>query len=252
MSQDKIKISIITATYNASNSLGRLINSVAQQKADCIEFIIIDGNSKDKTLDIIQQNESFVDYWISESDTGVYDAWNKGVQVARGEWIMFLGADDVLLPNGIGKYLDLLVKVDLSNYDYISARNRYVDEKGRRLKNLGQKADWKFMRKGMSAAHVGSLHNKKNLFLADGLYNLDFKICADYELLLRKKQYLNSYFMDEVVAEMNVGGMSFSVKAIYETYLIRKKHHAVLEIYNYFLFIRDVLGYQFFRLRNFV
>ena len=73
------KISIIIATYNAGNVLQRCLDSIRPQKLDEIELLIIDGNSKDDTMDIINKNSDIVDYWVSEPDRGIYDAWNKGM-----------------------------------------------------------------------------------------------------------------------------------------------------------------------------
>ena len=82
-------ITIITATYNAAQYLPRTIKSIREQTYENIEWIIIDGNSTDETIELIQQNEDVIDYWMSEPDAGIYDAWNKGISLARGEWIAF-------------------------------------------------------------------------------------------------------------------------------------------------------------------
>lgn len=246
------KISIIIATYNAENYLDICLNSIIPQLDKTNELIIIDGLSKDNTVEIIKKNQKYISYWISEKDNGIYDAWNKGIKAATGDWIMFIGADDELLPNAIKKYIDLLVIKDFSSFDYISAQNEYVNEDEKLIKLLGNGADWKLMRKGNSAAHVASLHHKKNLFEKVGCYNLDFKICADYEILLRKKDSLKSYFLQERIAKMKVGGMSFSVNAIKESYEIRKLHKTITPFFNNLLFFRDYFAYKLFKLRKFV
>lgn len=245
-----MKITIVTATYNAEIVLENLIKSIIPQKSEEIEFIIIDGNSKDNTLEIIKRYQSYIDYWISEPDKGIYDAWNKGIKVAKGEWIMFLGADDELLPNSIYKYLHLINSKDLSSYDYISAQNEYINDENKLIKLLGNGAKWKLMRRGNSAAHVGSLHHKKNLFGSIGYYNLNYKICADYELLLRKKNNLKSYFFKTKIARMKVGGMSFTTRAIIESYKIRRLHKTLPSILNKLMFCRDYLSYKLFKFRK--
>lgn len=244
------KISIITATYNAETVLDNMIQSIILQKTNDIEFIIIDGSSKDKTIEIIKKYESNIDYWISEPDKGIYDAWNKGIEAAKGEWLMFIGADDELLPDAINKYLDLLNSKDLSSYDYISAQNEFINDKNRILKIIGNGAEWKNMKKGMSAAHVASLHHKKNLFGSIGYYNLNYKICADYELLLRKKNSLKSYFFKTKIAKMKVGGMSFTTKAIKESFEIRKLHETTPFFLNKILYYRDLIAYILFKFRK--
>jgi len=92
-------VSIITVVRNDEEHLERAIQSVINQSYDNTEYIIIDGASSDGTVDIIRKHEDYIDYWMSEPDSGVYDAMNKGVSIARGDWIYFLGCDDVLLNN---------------------------------------------------------------------------------------------------------------------------------------------------------
>lgn len=244
------KISIITATYNAETVLENMIQSIILQKTNEIEFIIIDGNSKDNTIKIIKNYNTYIDYFVSEPDKGIYDAWNKGIVAAKGEWLMFIGADDELLPDAINKYLDLLNSKDLSSYDYISAQNEFINDENRILKIVGNGAKWKLMRRGNSAAHVASLHHKKNLFGSIGYYNLNYKICADYELLLRKKNSFKSYFFKTKIAKMKVGGMSFTTNAIKEMYEIRKLHKTISPLCNKLLYYRDYSAFKFFKLRK--
>lgn len=245
-------ISIIIATYNADRYLQNCLDSIIPQlNSDC-ELIIIDGASKDNTINIIKRNSEFINFTISEPDKGIYDAWNKGIKASNNEWIMFIGADDELLPDAINKYLTLLKSKDFSSYDYISAQNEFVNQHDKLLKIIGKGAEWNLMRKGNSAAHVASLHNKQNLFDRVGYYNLDFKICADYEILLRKKENLKNYFLESYIAKMKVGGMSFTVRAIKESYEIRKLHNTVSPFLNRMLFCKDYIAFKLFKLRKFV
>lgn len=92
-------ITVITVSYNAVSSIEDTIKSVINQSYKNIEFIIIDGQSTDGTVDIIKKYEKQIAYWTSEPDNGVYDAMNKGIDKSTGEWIIFLGADDILLDN---------------------------------------------------------------------------------------------------------------------------------------------------------
>lgn len=243
-------ISIVTATYNAASCLENLIKSFILQKTQEIEFIIIDGESVDDTLNIINKYSEYIDYWISEPDNGIYDAWNKGINVARGRWIMFLGADDILNSDSLKKYLYFLDNNDTLYIDYISSHNAYVNSDGEVLKILGSSySSWRSMRRGMSVAHVGSLHNRK-LFEQVGLYNTKYSICADYELLLRKRNRLKTLFLDTVIVQMRSGGMSLSHEAIRETYVIRKNMCTLPLVVNDFYFIKDLLLFYLFRLRK--
>lgn len=157
-------ISIIIATFNAAKTLQRCLDSIVPQLTDEAELILVDGGSKDSTNEIIDSYGDKIAVHISEPDKGIYDAWNKGVKVAHGNWVAFIGADDTLLPNAIQNYLNAIrLTPVIDSYDYICAHNEYVDLNGKLLKVLGEKPVWSRMRKYMAAAHVASLHNKHNL-----------------------------------------------------------------------------------------
>jgi glycosyltransferase involved in cell wall biosynthesis len=94
MKHESAPVSIIVAVYNGKATLQQCIDSVAQQTYLNKELIIIDGGSKDGTVELLKTNSTKFSYWISEPDRGVYNAWNKGLAQAQGEWICFLGADD--------------------------------------------------------------------------------------------------------------------------------------------------------------
>ncbi|MCW0484116.1 glycosyltransferase family 2 protein [Gaoshiqia sediminis] len=241
-------ISIIIATYNAEKYLQRCLDSIKANKSENIELIIIDGKSNDRTLDILNENRHDIDFWISENDKGIYDAWNKGIKVAKGKWIMFLGADDQLKVNALQNYLTFLKNNNVSYIDYICALNEYIDKNGKLVATIGDKCVWPKMRKYMSAAHVGSLHNKK-LFKEVGDYDLQFRICADYELLVRKRDSLKSIFIPIKIAKMETGGMSFSYAAVRELYKIRKYHSTLTPLENQFYFIRNVTTFYLLKLK---
>lgn len=244
-------VSIIIATYNASTTIKRCLESIVSQKTDKCELLIIDGNSTDDTVNIVKSYGKVVDYFISEPDSGIYDAWNKGINVSQGEWIMFIGADDVLLPNAIKDYLNILKhNIEAKDIDYICSNNEYVDRNGQFLKIFGSEPSWNKMRKMMVVAHVASLHNRKHLFEEIGLYNLNLKICADYELLLRKGNKLRYLFIPNHIARMTVGGMSFSTKALIEEYNVRAMHRSVTFFGNVFFFLIRWFAFNFFIIRN--
>lgn len=221
-----ISISIITATYNAEICLENLIKSIIIQKTNEIEFIIIDGGSKDNTLNIIKKYENTIDTWISEPDNGIYDAWNKGLKVAKGDWIMFLGADDILLPDAIETYITDIRNIQRDEL-IISSKVRMVSLTEQEIRIVGEKWNWYKHQKGKySLAHPGMLH-KKALFSQFGFYDTNFKICADSEFLLRVDKNIKGRFVDFITVNMQVGGMSDSYKALYESFLIRKKNKSL-------------------------
>lgn len=244
-------ISFIIATFNAEKTLRRCIDSIVPQLNEECELILVDGGSKDKTNKIIDSYGDKIAVHISEPDKGIYDAWNKGVKLARGKWVGFIGADDILLPHAIETYLKAIKSTDnIDSYDYICAHNEYVDEKGNVIQVIGEPATWSKMRKGMVAAHVASLHNKHNLFETIGGYDLQFHICADYDLLLRKRNKLKSLFVNHNIARMQTGGMSFSVKAIKEAYRIRLKNHSINKVENAFLYLWYWLAFKTYNIRH--
>jgi glycosyltransferase involved in cell wall biosynthesis len=237
-------ISVIIATYNAQDSLEKTIASIINQSFTDFEIIIIDGGSNDKTVSIIKNNKDVISYWISEKDNGLYEAWNKGINKSKGEWICFLGAGDTLVPDAFMKYIEL-INQSKGDFDFISAKVKRVDENGHFLSNIGKAWRWGEFKFIMSVAHVGSLHNR-HLFEEIGLFNENFKISADYELLLRKRSKLKCLFLDYVIGSMPIGGKSFSVDSLLET--AKVKYHLG---YQSLLFIAFTLVIQLITLKTY-
>lgn len=204
-----MKISIIIATYNSSKTLRRSLDSVVEQKGEEVELVVIDGASTDGTLTILDEYREHIDIWLSEPDSGIYDAWNKGVRASSGDWIMFLGSDDILCGGIANTILKNLEKT--SDVDYISGKVRLIDDVGMTIRTIGKKLTWRRFRRYMCVAHVGSLHNR-TLYEKYGYYDTEFMICGDYEFLLRAGKTIKANFINEVVAEMTVGGVSYASK----------------------------------------
>ena len=242
------KISIIIATYNAAQVLQRCLDSIRPQKTDEVELIIADGLSTDETMRIVNQNKDIIDIAISEKDKGIYDAWNKGILRTSGQWIMFIGADDKLLEGAIGAYLTFIENAD-TDLDYISAQLHYLDMKGNTIRMIGEAWRWSKFKRKMNVAHVASLHNRA-LFEEVGLFDTNYKICADYELLLRKKDKLRAAFMPEAVAKMTVGGVSFTTKAIEETCRILCLHTELNPMEQVVMKTIKYAEFYFFKLRK--
>lgn len=237
------RISIIIATYNAAKYIERCLDSIIVQKNNFVEIIIIDGNSSDKTVDIINHKYiNDIDYFVSEKDNGVYDAWNKGIKVAKGEWIQFIGADDTLLPGAIEAYSSFLEENCLEDIDFVSAKSEYVNSQNKLLKYRGNVYQWDIFRRQMCISHGSTLHSK-NLFREVGYYNLNFKLCADYELLLRKGDKVKSLFFDNPVIRMQAGGMSFSIKGQFEAFKIKKLHNTIPIFANMYYLTRGILAF---------
>ena len=147
----------------------------------------------------------------SERDSGVFDAWNKGLSRATGEWIAFLGAEDFLLPDALSNYLNVCGG---TNAQYVSSLVRLI-RPGLRNKIVGRPWSWPAFQRKMTTAHVGSLH-RFDLFEKYGNYDTSYKIAGDYELLLRPGKDLNSMFVGEITAVMLAGGNSDCFAALTE------------------------------------
>jgi len=207
-------ITIITAVFNGEKTLEKTILSVINQSYSNIEFIIIDGGSTDKSIDIIKKYEHAIDYWVSEPDKGIYDAWNKGVRLSAGDWVAFLGADDVYIDGAIQAYVTSINEHQDRPVDYISSRVN-LTRGSEVLRVVGTEWRWNIFRKYMKVAHVGSLHHKR-LFEKYGLFDDSYKISGDYEFLLRSGRHLRTIFLDAITVDMLVGGVSDANIQVFE------------------------------------
>jgi glycosyltransferase involved in cell wall biosynthesis len=206
-----VKISIITATYNSTNTIQGAIDSVRNQDYSNIEHIIIDGESSDSTIDILQNNKSSLTTWISEKDAGIYDALNKGIRLATGDVVGILHSDDEFESSKtITKVADEFTRD--SKIDACYGDLQYVDQTNtdRVIRNW-KSCDYKpeLFYRGWMPAHP-TFFLKRSLFVKNGFYNLDFFTAADYELMLRMmvKHKISSAYIPEVLVKMRVGGQS--------------------------------------------
>lgn len=223
-----IKISIITATYNSAKTISDTIESVLSQQYKNLEYIIIDGFSKDNTIDIVKSyvNKSDISIkWISEKDNGIYDAMNKGIQMATGEVIGILNSDDFYTDNNV---LSLVADEFEKNneLDAIYGDIHFVDSD-----NLNKCVRYysskifkrSLMRLGFMPAHP-SFYMRKPRFKEIGLYKTNYKIAADFEFLLRAiyvKRIKTKYLPIDMVT-MRTGGVSTSGISSHKT--IMKEH----------------------------
>lgn len=234
---NKPLISIIMVVYNGEDYLEEAILSVINQTYDNVEYIVIDGGSTDSTLDIIKKYADEIDYWISENDEGVFDAWNKALKLSHGQWVGFLGADDFYEINAIQKYVENINL--LTEVEFISSQSYLITKDKKTIRIIGKAWNWKDFSIYMTVAHVGSLHHR-SLFEKYGIYDTNFPVCADYEFLLRAGNKLKAGFVSEVLCNFRVGGQSqgeshWGISEILrETYEAKLKHNtrpSILHIY---------------------
>lgn len=229
-------ISIITASFNSSDTIKDTIESVLNQTYKNIEYIIIDGQSKDDTVEVIKSyvpkfiEKGIIYKWISEKDSGIYDAWNKALKIATGDWLSFIGSDDYFktatLFNELVPFLDKAITEKTyfvyGKVEHICSDDKLIETSGDSWVNKKNE-----FTNAMNLPHSGSL-NYKELFLKNGNFDDRFKIAGDYEFLLReyKKPENNAVFIDKVFTVMREGGVSASLDnrllVIKENHLARK------------------------------
>lgn len=205
-----MKISIITVCYNSSKTILDTVNSVNIQTYPNIEHVFIDGLSTDNTKEIIRLNSKKTNLIISEEDSGLYDAINKGVLNANGDIIALLHSDDILSSSEI--ISDLMEKIQNENLDGVYGDLLYVDKINTdKIIRFWKSCEFNpnLLRKGWMPAHP-TLILKKEVYLKHGVFDKSFKIAADYDFMLRifKDSNLKFGYLPKVVNKMRVGGAS--------------------------------------------
>ncbi len=245
-----VELSIIIATYNSGKTLKSCLDSIVTQLGNDGEILVIDGGSVDNTINIVESYGSKIAYCVSEPDRGVYDAWNKGIEKAQGEWITFIGSDDEMLPNTLNLYREAIKKYP--DRDIISGKLHFCKQDGSVIRDVGEPWNWnKFIHRKMSLAHPGMLHNKK-CFERVGLFDTRYRICADSDFLQRLGPHTKAAFIDEFLVNMSEGGISDSMEALKEGYLSRKRNKVLSPIENYFYYISIILRMKLGKIRNYV
>lgn len=177
-----LKLSIITVCRNNRQGLEATILSVVKQSYSSYEFIIVDGASDDGTIDLIKQYESQIDWWVSEKDSGIYNAMNKGIQKATGEYCLFLNSGDCLSSTNI------LEKVFAEDHKADIVYGNLIRKKGDRNYRITQYPDkltlYNFFAPIPSIHHQASFI-KRSLFDKFGFYREDFKIISDWEFFFK-------------------------------------------------------------------
>lgn len=221
------KISVIIPTYNSRRTLETAIRSVSNQSFSAHEILVIDGGSTDGTLDVIKANEKNITYWVSQKDKGVYDAINKGILRATGEWIYVLGSDDRLAS------ADVLESIASSISDSISllfGSIRNVNIKHRLVPEVHMSS----MGSGLylrNTLHQQSAFYRKSLFEKE-MFDSSLKVLADYDFhlsLFERKVTIKK--MELLVAECEASGLSkqFNLSLYLEEYRLKRKRLGLLK-----------------------
>jgi len=225
-------ISIITATYNNKNTIEDAILSVLNQSYTNIEYIIIDGKSTDGTLNITQKYKDKINKIISEADKGMYDALNKGIELANGDVIGFLHSDDFYADK---KVIENIVKTfEAQNVDSVYGDLEYVS--ATKPENIIRY--WKAgafnieeLKKGWMPPHP-TFYVRKEIYKKHGGFNLNYNIAADYDLMLRflGKFKISTTYLPKVLVKMRWGGasnrnLSNIIQKSKEDYLILRRNN---------------------------
>lgn len=222
-----MKISIITVAYNSASTITDTFDSVLSQTYKDIEYIVVDGASKDSTVDLIRAYEPRFEgrmKWVSEPDKGLYDAMNKGIDMATGDVVGILNSDDLFssveVVEKISQELSTNPSIDciygdvhfVNPNDLLKVTRYYSSKKFRPEK----------FRFGFMPAHP-SCYIKKKCFEKYGLYKMGYEIAADYELLIRflYKNKINTKYVSLDIVKMRVGGVS--TESLKSRYILNKE-----------------------------
>ena len=223
-----MKISLITATYNSAETLRDTMQSVLNQTFKNVDYIIVDGGSGDGTLDIVKEFEPKFEgrlRWVSEKDKGIYDAMNKGIKMAQGDVVGILNSDDFFASDDILEKVNEEFEKDKS-LDGVYGDIRYVDSKDV-TKTVRRYSSAKFSRKklifGLIPAHP-SFYVRKKCYEEYGLYCIDYKLAADYDMFVRMiwNGHIVTRYMPMTFVIMRYGGASSSG---FKSHKITMKEH---------------------------
>lgn len=230
---EKTLVSIITVTYNSERTIERTILSVLNQTYFNIEYIIVDGKSQDKTIDIVRKYRSEFGNRltiISEEDKGIYDAMNKGIAKARGEIIGIINSDDWYESNAVEKVVEALINNNNLEGVYFGYQRLVTDSEKEILISRSSETNLKNKMIEHSTCFVS-----KKIYNKQGLFDLRFKYSADYDLMLRLYEKNIPFIkVDNLISNFTVGGASSTSSAALETIKL-KKDRGIISQKQYFL-----------------
>ena len=200
-------ISVVTTVRNAEGTLQRTIDSVRQQSIPGLEYIIVDAGSTDRTVDIIRANLDIVTFRKSERDRGISDGFNKGIALAHGKYVLLLNGDDWLSPNQLMFALETL---ETTGAGFVFGDLAYHTATGAEIHRIQGEADY---RQRISHVMPGLNHPtvivRRELYERLGLFDLEFRLAMDYELLLRfHRAHCDGVYDPRILGHMTLEGVS--------------------------------------------
>lgn len=208
-------ISIVTATYNSAQYLQRCIDSVAGQTFQAVEHIVIDGASTDGTAEIIKANEKNLSYWVSETDKGIFEAWNKALPHIKGEWVLFLGSDDCLIGECALEKIVPFLKNASPEYSLVYGILQVCD-RGTKTAKTKIGLPWENMEGKYSKAnialppHPATFHHF-SVFINCYTFDEKFQIAADSKLMTMEIIKKRPLFVPVEITYYSLGGISGSL-----------------------------------------
>lgn len=232
---DDPKVSIITASYNSGRHIGKTIDSVKSQSYENLEHVIVDGNSKDNTLDVIEDKVWSGLTYISEEDSGIYNAINKGLALSTGDLILILNSDDYLEKDVIPK----IVKEFTVNVDFTYGSVIFLEKKGDRMIAPMEKINVSNLQ-SMPFPHISLCVRREVVESLNG-YSEGYSIAGDFDFIVRMllKGYRGKN-LNRVIGYALEGGVSDSFESARESYSIvikygKPKHLAMLKLVEFWL-----------------
>lgn len=228
-SENSPLITVVTVVYNGIENLEQTIQSVLAQTYPNIEYLIIDGGSKDGTLQILEKYNDSIDYWVSEPDGGIYNAMNKGTALATGEYIAFLNADDWYNPDTVASVADAILA---HRPDYIFGNVDIYADNTHCSTLKKQFEQYKFNTPfGHPALFVQTHH------LLSSPFNTEYKVIADYDFILGLiTQKLSYHYLDQSLTNFRLGGVSSSANLNREKFRLYHARFGLMRaIYSYLL-----------------
>ncbi len=203
-----MKVSIITPSFNSAETLEDTIKSVLTQNYSEIEYILIDGGSTDETLEIISRYENKISKFISEKDTGIYNAMNKGLALATGDIVGILNSDDIYSSEEV--ILTIVKEIQEKRVDCVWGDLVYVNKENKVIRRW-QSSEYEngAFQKGWHPPHP-TFFVKKDIYKKYRMFNESLSIAADYELMLRflEKYKIKSSYISQELVKMRIGGKS--------------------------------------------
>ena len=213
---NNIKYTVVTVTYNCITTIERTIKSVIAQTYDNLEYIIIDGQSEDGTVDIISKYQEFLSFFVSEPDSGIYDAMNKAIAHATGDYLIFMNGDDYFYGTDVFQRIS----------GYCTGENIVIGQEyfGSRVSEIPDMSDGRSPFYGIFYPHQATFSPMKT-YREIGVFDLDYKISADFEWMCRAIDAgIKVDWVPEIVSVYTIGGVSAGLKCMADEISISKRY----------------------------